>query len=184
LDDARRHRRLMTLLDEHGTRLHAALVRLTLRHDVAADLLQELFLRLEHSDAFAAAEDAGGYAWRTAINLATEWRRSRAREKAQQSMSERRSPMMRHALSPLDQLVHEEQVTRVLDGLGGLRELTRTCFVLRFIEQQSYQEIGDRLSKTPHQVRGLCHAAVRQLRAHVLDDDERSPDPRETTGHV
>lgn len=51
-------------------------MRLTLRRDVAAELLQELFVRLGTSE-IENARDPTAYAWRAAINLAMEWRRRR-----------------------------------------------------------------------------------------------------------
>ena len=39
-------KRLLTLLETTGRRLHVLLVRLTQREDVAEDLMQELFLKL------------------------------------------------------------------------------------------------------------------------------------------
>ncbi len=42
---------VLSLLDEQGPRLYALLVRITLREDVAEDLMQELFLRLSRRDA-------------------------------------------------------------------------------------------------------------------------------------
>src|SRR4051812_22018822 len=73
-------RALNLLLETHGPRLYATLARLTLRREVAGDLLQELFLRLGQSKGFPLAGDPAGYAFRTAINLAMEWRRGRRRE--------------------------------------------------------------------------------------------------------
>ena len=66
---------LLELLDRSGAGLHALLARLTLREDVAEELMQELFIKLH------GAKDQGGiecwyaYARRTAINLAFDWRR-------------------------------------------------------------------------------------------------------------
>jgi len=49
---------LVAILDAHGAALHAVLYRLTLRHDAADDLLQELFVRLAGSRGFAASPRA------------------------------------------------------------------------------------------------------------------------------
>jgi len=72
LSEQRRRERLLAVLDGEGARIFATLTRLTLRHDVAADLLQELFLRLQTSETFFAAENPAAFAWRTALNLATQ----------------------------------------------------------------------------------------------------------------
>src|SRR5688572_20717684 len=155
----------MTLLDEQGERLYATLARLTLRHDVAADLLQELFLRLSQSSTFAAADDPAAYARRTAINLAMEWRRrERARQRVQGPVCNDAIRESSGTMSPLERLVRAEEYAQVLDGLSKLSELARACFVLRLIERQPYEQIARQLGKNAHQVRGLCHAALRQLR--------------------
>jgi RNA polymerase sigma-70 factor (ECF subfamily) len=148
------------VLDAHGERLFATLLRLTLRPDVAAELLQELFVRLAQSDGFDAAADPVAYAWRTAINLAMEWRRNRRPEWSAAGEVEIASVEP----SPLQRMVQAEQFEQLLNGLSELTELSRQAFVLRYIEQQSYGAVAEKIGKTPHQARGLCHAAVRQLR--------------------
>jgi RNA polymerase sigma factor (sigma-70 family) len=161
---ARLHRLLTSLLDTHGERLYATLLRLTLRRDVAHDLLQELFVRLARSAGLVQAADPTAYAFRAAINLALEWRRSRREclplEDA--AMLAGREP------SPLARLIQAEEVERLLDALGGLSDAAREAFVLRLMEGLDYAEIAERIGKTPHQARGLCHSAVRQLRAVML----------------
>ena len=62
--------RLMQLLDERGEALYALLLRATLREDVAEDLLQDLFLRLEGSTGFAGADNTYAYARTAAVRLA------------------------------------------------------------------------------------------------------------------
>src|SRR4051794_7288180 len=70
---------LIAILDAHGPALHALLLRLTLRQDVADDLLQELFVKLAGSRSFRAAIDPVAYVKRAAVNLALDWRRARQR---------------------------------------------------------------------------------------------------------
>ncbi|HEY2761830.1 MAG TPA: sigma factor, partial [Pirellulales bacterium] len=64
------------LLAEHGQQLHALLFRLTLRADAAEDLLQELFCRLATSKSFQHAANPAAFAYRSATNLAFDWRRA------------------------------------------------------------------------------------------------------------
>ena len=49
------HRELLSLLKHSGARLFSLLVRLTLREDVAEDLMQDLFIRLSDSRGFREA---------------------------------------------------------------------------------------------------------------------------------
>jgi len=164
LNSDRRHRALNDLLNAHGEHLYATLYRLTLRRDAATELLQELFVRLGGSAGFDRADDPVAYAWRTAINLAMEWRRRR-RQTVWSSTDG--GDVEAEGMSPLQHMVQTEEFEQLLGALSGLSELTREAFVLRYIEQESFNVVARRLGKTPHQARGLCHAAVRQLREQL-----------------
>jgi RNA polymerase sigma factor (sigma-70 family) len=162
--------RLLELLQERGPALHALLTRLTLREDVAEDLLQELFLRLRHSAAFRLAIDPGGYATRAAVHLAFDWRRSARKSGHTDSQAE----AIAGNPTPLEVLIRREDVARVLDALGSLPEAPRALIVMRYLQEDSFEAIGRTLGKTPHQARALCHKALRRLRGafRTLDQDE------------
>jgi len=64
---------LLAMLDRSGPHLHVLLTRLTLREDVAEELMQELFLKLSRSDGFRRAHDPVAYACRAATHLAFDW---------------------------------------------------------------------------------------------------------------
>jgi RNA polymerase sigma factor (sigma-70 family) len=158
-----RQTELLGLLETSGARLYALLTRLTLREDVAEELLQELFLKL-HS-----AQDQGGidcwyaYARRTAINLAFDWRR---RQKIRwtcplDGVSERAS----EDRAPLSRLIESEELEQILAAIDRLHGTSREVFVMRHIEQNSYEEIAGQLGKTVHQVRALCFRAMSTLRS-------------------
>jgi RNA polymerase sigma factor (sigma-70 family) len=169
LNETSRQDPLITLLDEQGRRLYATLARLTLPQPAAADLFQELFLRLGQSPAFFTANDPSAYAWRTAINLAMEWRRRQHRRRHTNAPidfdeSPEHPDFVVSGPSPLDRIIRQEQTAQMLDALGGLTDLARECFVLRWIENESYASIAAALGKSQQQVRGMCHAAMRQLR--------------------
>ena len=157
-----RQTELLELLEKSGVGLHALLTRLTLREDVAEELLQELFLKLH------GAQDQGGidcwyaYARRTAINLAFDWRRRQKirRTCPLEGVLERASED-RASLSRLIESEELEQVLAAIDRLGGT---SREVFVMRYIEQNSYEEIAGQLGKTVHQVRALCFRAISTLR--------------------
>jgi len=103
-----RRTELLDLLDRSGASLYALLTRLTLRQDVAEELMQDLFLKLN------AAKDQGGvdcwfaYARRTAINLAFDWRR---RERSRRSCPlEESLECVSQAGSPLGKLIESEEL--------------------------------------------------------------------------
>jgi RNA polymerase sigma factor (sigma-70 family) len=149
---------LLCILDTHGAELHALLTRLTLRCEVAEDLLQELFLKLRRSRGFARATDRKAYAIRAAVHLAFDWRRTRRMTEPLASDP----PGV--AGSPLERLVDLEELDRILDAMQKLSELSRQVLVLHYVEHQDYARIAEQLGKTEHQVRGLCHKGLTKLR--------------------
>jgi RNA polymerase sigma factor (sigma-70 family) len=153
--------RAWKVLVTQSAALHALLLRLTLRQDTADDLLHELLIRLSQSRAFAAAEDPAAYARRAAINLAMDWRRVRQRERRTATLESEpasRAPVIGATVEDMD------EVTQILDAVQGLPELQCDAFVLRYVQQESFEQVGRVLGKTAHQARGLCHAAVKQVR--------------------
>jgi RNA polymerase sigma factor (sigma-70 family) len=155
---------LLAILDAHGAALHALLVRLTFRADVADDLLQDLFVKLQSSPSFRAARDRHAYVRRVAINLALDWRRAQRVRTVRPGIGARPGGA---AMLPLDALIDAEEVGRILDSSAELSELARQAFVARYVMGDSFELIGASLGKTAHQARGLCHAAVRQIRERL-----------------
>lgn len=163
-----RQTELLELLDQSGARLHALLTRLTLREDVAEELMQELFLKLN------GAKDQGGidcwyaYARRTAINLAFDWRRRQAirRSRSLDGLPERASDDG----APLGKLIQSEEVEQVLAAIARLSGASREAFVMRYVQQDSYEDIAEQLGKTVHQARALCFRAMSKLRDVLARD--------------
>ena len=163
---------LSALLDTHGTSLHALLWRLTLRHDAAEDLLQELFVKLATSPQFHAATDPAAYLKRAAINLALDWRRALKRGA---TFSDLPFDAAADDPSPLDAVADADEFARILDASSRLAELSRQAFVMRYVQEESFESIAAALGKTPHQARGLCHHAVTQVRRLLAPGDATDP---------
>jgi RNA polymerase sigma-70 factor (ECF subfamily) len=157
-----RQTELLELLETSGATLYALLTRLTLREDVAEELLQDLFLKLH------GAQDQGGidcwyaYARRTAMNLAFDWRRRQKVRRAcpLDELAERAS----ETPAPLGRLIASEELEQVLAAIDQLGGASREVFVMRYIEQNSYEEIAGQLGRDVHQVRALCFRAMSTLR--------------------
>jgi RNA polymerase sigma factor (sigma-70 family) len=162
----------LALLETHGKQLFALLFRLTLRNDVAEDLLQDLFCKLAASDGFRRAENRLAYAHRMATNLALDWRRRReftAHHNGQ--IADHASPIE----LPLTDLVRREELEQTLNAISELPHAASEIIVLRFLEDCSYDEIARRLGKTTHQVRALTSKALRQLRRKLRERDAAPP---------
>lgn len=155
---------VLTLLSEQGPRLYALLYRLTLDHDAADDLMQELFLNLTCRRGFATANDPLGYAIRSATNLAFDWRRKNQLSPNPRTLSaEPATTSGQQILS----LIQQEEIQEVLSVMDELSERDRSLLVLRYLEDQSYEEIATVIEKTPHQTRALCYKALLRLRRRL-----------------
>ncbi|MBN1804451.1 MAG: sigma-70 family RNA polymerase sigma factor [Sedimentisphaerales bacterium] len=155
-----RQKELLELLDKSGANLYTLLTRLTLREDVAEELMQELFIKLNRSH-FDKAANKYAYARKTAINLAFERRRNcRLNPVGLDQISE---PVSGN-ISPLNELIRTEELDEILNAIGKLKKLSREAFVMRYIEQESYDYIAEQLGKSTHHIRAVCSRASNRLR--------------------
>jgi RNA polymerase sigma factor (sigma-70 family) len=171
-----RREKLLELLETSGRRLHALLYRLTLRADVAEELLQELMLRLLRSKGFARAESAESYAVRAAVNLAFDWRRRKPRYTTAKDIAEVPHETLTDGLG---RLVQREQLETILLTLEKLSAAQREIVVMHFLEEESFEQIAERLNRTPHQVRALCQKGLQRLRAihqHPVVESSANPE--------
>ena len=170
-----RQKELLELLDKSGAELYALLTRLTLREDVAEELMQELFIKLNNSRFAGSVANLKAYARKSAINLAFDWRRRQKRTVL--AVGQVVEPASNDD-SPLGKLIHTEELTETLNAVGRLRKSSREVIVMRYLQQESYENIAEQLGKTSHHVRALCSRAIHQLR-DVLGSNEHKPSKKE-----
>ncbi|MHC4203525.1 MAG: RNA polymerase sigma factor [Planctomycetota bacterium] len=170
-----RQKELLELLDKSGAELFALLTRLTLREDVAEELMQELFIKLNNSTGSSKVANWDAYARRAAINLAFDWRRNKKRTFL--SMGQVIEPVSNDD-SPLGKLIQSEKLAETLDAIGKLKKTSREVLVMRYLQQESYDNIAEQLGKTSHQVRALCSRAIRNLR-DALGSNKNKPSKKE-----
>jgi len=156
-----RQKELLELLDKSGANLYALLTRLTLREDVAEELMQELFIKLSNSRRFDKARNRQAYTRRAAINLAFDWRRRQKQNPLR--LDQVREPASNDS-SPFGKLVQAEELDEILNAIGRLNRSSREAFVMRYIQEESYDYIAEQLGKTAHHVRALCSRALNHLR--------------------
>lgn len=162
----------LALLETHGKQLFALLFRLTLRNDVAEDLLQDLFCKLSASDGFRRAENRLAYAHRMATNLAFDWRRRRKFTTHNNGYcADQASPIE----PPVAGLVRREEFEQTLNAISELPPAASEIILLRYLEDCSHDEIARRLGKTTHQVRALASKALRQLRRGLREHESVPP---------
>jgi len=168
-----RQKGLLELLEKSGASLYALLTRLTLREDVAEELMQELFIKLSNYNGLRKIGNWNAYAYRAAINLAFDWRRRQRR--AFFSLDDVHEAASNDC-SPLSKLIHAEELQEILEAIGRLNRKSQQALVMRHIQQQSYEDIAQQMGKTAHQVRALCHKAINRLRDMLGSDRKETYD--------
>ncbi|MGD0552064.1 MAG: sigma-70 family RNA polymerase sigma factor [Sedimentisphaerales bacterium] len=163
-------KKLLELLDKSGKGLHRLLTRLTLNEQTAEDLMQELFLKLGSSGHIENIMDLDAYAYRSAVNLAFDWRRRNTQNTV--SIEQISEPTSQEA-SPLDSTIQTEELEEILNAVGQMDGTSRDAFVMRHIQQQSYDTIAKVLGQTEHQARALCHKGLQRLRQLLRVQDDQ-----------
>ena len=102
------------------------------------------------------------------MNLAFEWRR---RQKIAPGPLEQTDLPDESRPSTLGQMIRNEQIERLLEATSKLDEPARSVVVMRFIEQESYERIAERLGKNPAHMRSLCSKSLSRLRNTLLERD-------------
>lgn len=156
-----RQKELLELLDRSGASLYALLTRLTLRQDVAEELMQELFIKLSKTSSLKKVKNWNAYAHKAAINLAFDWRRKQHRNPV--PLEQIREPASGEN-SALRELMHMEELQETLNAIERLRRPAHQALVMRYIQEESYDHIAEQLGKTTHHVRAICSRALSQLR--------------------
>jgi RNA polymerase sigma factor (sigma-70 family) len=169
------------LLESHGTRLHALMYRLTLRADVADDLLQDLAVRLAGAGAFAAAASPYAFARTAATRLAMDWHRRQRPRRNETATVDLDTLAHDSAGDPAASLVHREQWEGLLAHLATLDERDQTLLTMRYLDGCDFEQIAAETKSTPHRVRGLVHKALGRLRQRLGVGRDNRPRRSEVT---
>ena len=130
---------LAGLLDQCGPRLHRLIAKLTAYNlDTADELLQDLFLKMLTSTSFAAASNPEAYLFRSAINLAFDWRKKN--RKPAGSLLE--SDLIGETGQPVDRMIATEEIDGMLTAMQQLSESDREIISLRFIQGESNESVS------------------------------------------
>jgi len=138
-------------------RVYTTALFLTRRSSAAADITQQVFLKLlTHIGTFRGESRFGTWLVQIAVNAARdEARRSRRFIPAADSFSEMPSPESR----PDDRLAEGEQKRLLWRAIDALPFRLRAPVVLRYLEDRSYDEIAEALGCSKGTVASRLHRA-------------------------
>jgi RNA polymerase sigma factor (sigma-70 family) len=151
------------LFAEHGGSLQAFLVRRVRRAPIAAELAQEVYVRMLRVPDMGSVRNPEAYLYTVASNLAKEHVRD---ERGAEAALDVDDPLIQAQLAALPvfgaDLDDARRVERLREVLDQLPLKCRAAVVLQYWHGLSYQEIAERLGVSTHMVKkyltqGLAH---------------------------
>lgn len=163
---------ILQLFISHRPRLETTIFRLTGCRATATDLVQDLFLRL-WGRPIGGGDEAVGYLFRSARNLAIDHLRAESTRKA---FASARLPEQcsAEAASPEDVASAREEVNAVVHALESLPERVRNVFLLHRMHEKSYDQIARALNVSVSTVEKDMMRALAACRAHFAQNIESS----------
>jgi RNA polymerase sigma-70 factor (ECF subfamily) len=166
------------LVVTHQRRIHRILLTLLRDGDAADTLTQEVFLRaFQKRTDFRGEARVGTWLVRIALNLAKDHRRNRRlafwRRLVRHDQSRDGTdvaPWVRDPAPSAERtIVAREQLAAIQVAVDRLSHRQRTCFVLRFVEAMTIEEIAETLQLEIGTVKAHLSRAVSTLRRRLAE---------------
>ncbi len=168
--------------DAFSLRLFTFLLRLSRRHDVAEDLLEETWLRLvKHAHRLHADTRLGAWLFTVARNLHVSYVRSRLIEDSTTAGLMTLWPFSIARTSPFEATAANELERRIERALASLPAASREVLLLVGVAGLDHSDAADVCGITPEALRQRLHRA-RALLARALEADTR--EVKSTLGEV
>jgi len=156
------------LFSEHGGALRAFLYRRVRKHPDAAELAQEVYVRMLRVTDMDSIRNPEAYLYTVASNLAKEHARNERRDAAALDVDD---PLVQEQLAELPsfggQLDHEQRIRRLREVLQQLPAKCQAAVVLQYWHGQSYEEIAQRLGVSTHMVKKYLSQALLHCRRRM-----------------
>ena len=163
-----------TVYEAFNLRLYTFLLRLSRRHDVAEDLLEETWLRLvKHAHRLHADTRLGAWLFTVARNLHVSYVRSRLIEDTTTAGLMALSPISIHRMSPFEATAANELERRIERALASLPSAMREVLLLIGIAGLDHSDAADVCGITPDALRQRLRRA-RAMLAKALEAETRA----------
>jgi len=158
------------LFAQQGGALRAFFLRRTRRHPAAADLAQEVYVRMLRIPDIGAIRNPEAYLYTVASNLAREHAQQERRDRVALDVDD---PLVQEQLAELPafggDLDDEQRIGRLREVLTQLSPKCRAAVELAYWHGLTYEEIALRLGISSHMVKkylsqGLTHCRRRMAR--------------------
>jgi RNA polymerase sigma-70 factor (ECF subfamily) len=159
---------LERLFSEHGGALQAFLYRRVRQHPDAAELAQEVYVRMLRVPDMASVRNPEAYLYAVASNLAKEHAQRGARDRSALNIDD---PLVQEQLAELPafgrQLDRERRIQRLREVLDQLSPKCRAAVVLQYWHGLSYEEIARRLGVSTNMVKKYLSQALVHCRRRM-----------------
>ena len=160
--------RVERLFTEHIGSLQAFLYRRVRRHPIAAELAQEVYVRMLRVKDMEAVRNPEAYLYTVASNLAKEHVRHERRDGTLFDVDD---PMVQEQLAELPiftgQLDKEQRIKRLREVLHQLPPKCHAAVVLQYWHNLSYEEIAQQLGVSTHMVKKYLTQALTHCRRRM-----------------
>jgi RNA polymerase sigma-70 factor (ECF subfamily) len=156
------------LFSEHGGALQAFLFRRVRKHPDAAELAQEVYVRMLRVPDMESVRNPEAYLYTVASNLAKEHARHERRDGDVVNVDD---PLVQEQLAELPsyagQLDAQERIKRLREVLHQLSPKCQAAVVLQYWHGLSYEEIGLRLGVSTNMVKKYLSQALVHCRRRM-----------------
>jgi len=156
------------LFAEHGGALQAFLFRKVRKHPDAAELAQEVYVRMLRVPDMESVRNPEAYLYTVASNLAKEHARHERRDGEVVDVDD---PLVQAQLAELPsyagQLDAQERIKRLREVLHQLSPKCQAAVVLQYWHGLSYEEIGQRLGVSTNMVKKYLSQALVHCRRRM-----------------
>ncbi len=156
------------LFAEHGGALQAFLYRRVRRHPEAAELAQEVYVRMLRVPDMTKVRNPEAYLYAVASNLAKEHAR---RTPDYSKVIDIEDPLVQEQLADLPafggQLDREERIKRLREVLSQLSPKCQAAVELQYWHGMSYEEIAERLGVSTNMVKKYLSQALMHCRRRM-----------------
>lgn len=155
--------RIKSLFTSHAEEIRVYLARRLGDHLLAADLVQDLFLRVAERPDIGDLENVRAYLYRMAGNLAIDHERRLARQSGVLAAVQNVPDVVDDHPGPQSILEGKDRLARVTAAIADLPDLSQEIFRRNRLEGHSYAEVARQLSISEssvqkHLARALAHA--------------------------
>jgi RNA polymerase sigma factor (sigma-70 family) len=154
---------LNQLFRSYSRRLVRFLTRQVACPEAAADLAQEAFIKMMRAEPATGVHDARAYLFRTASNLATDYRRRQRFLPLVEDSDSVLDALPDPGATPEQVLLTRQELRRLQAAIDALPPRCREVFILARVADLTYAEIGARLGISPKTAFSHVVAALAQL---------------------